>query len=42
MDETMDLIQKAHEGDKAARDKLVIENMGLMRWRICSRSGPSD
>lgn len=36
MDETMDLIQKAHEGDKAARDKLVIENMGLI-WSIVRR-----
>ena len=36
MDETMDLIQKAHEGDKAARDKLVVENMGLI-WSIVRR-----
>lgn len=36
MDETMDLIQKAHKGDKAARDKLVIENMGLI-WSIVRR-----
>lgn len=36
MDETMDLIQKAHEGDKAARDRLVIENMGLI-WSIVRR-----
>lgn len=36
MDETMDLIQKAHEGDKEARDKLVIENMGLI-WSIVRR-----
>ena len=30
MDETMNLIQMAHEGDKAARDRLVVENMGLI------------
>ena len=36
MDETMNLIQRAHEGDKAARDKLVVENMGLI-WSIVRR-----
>lgn len=33
MDETMALIDKAHQGDKAARDQLVVENMGLI-WSI--------
>ena len=49
MDETIRLIERAHQGDKTARDKLVTDNMGLvwsivrrlegaaMRWRICSR-----
>ncbi len=36
MDETMNLIQMAHEGDKAARDRLVVENMGLI-WSIVRR-----
>ena len=36
MDETMNLIQRAHEGDKAARDRLVVENMGLI-WSIVRR-----
>ncbi len=36
MDETMNLIQRAHEGDKTARDKLVVENMGLI-WSIVRR-----
>ena len=36
MDETMNLIQMAHEGDKAARDRLVVENMGLS-WSIVRR-----
>lgn len=30
MDETMNLIRRAHEGDKAARDRLVMDNMGLI------------
>ena len=36
MDETMDLIRMAHEGDKTARDRLVVENMGLI-WSIIRR-----
>lgn len=36
MDETMHLIQMAHEGDKTARDRLVVENMGLI-WSIVRR-----
>ncbi|MDO5551884.1 MAG: SigB/SigF/SigG family RNA polymerase sigma factor [Lachnospiraceae bacterium] len=36
MDETMNLIQMAHEGDKAARDRLITENMGLI-WSIVRR-----
>ena len=36
MDETMNLIQTAHDGDKAARDRLVVENMGLI-WSIVRR-----
>ena len=54
MEHTLALIEKAHEGDKAARDTLAEENMGLVwsmvrrlqtagwRWRICSRSAASD
>ena len=38
MDETMRLIQMAHEGDKAARDRLVEENVGLI-WSIVRRFG---
>lgn len=30
MDDTKELILKAHSGDKAARDRLVMENMGLV------------
>ena len=33
MNETMKLIQRAHEGDKEARDRLVAENIGLV-WSI--------
>ncbi|HIX15790.1 MAG TPA: RNA polymerase sporulation sigma factor SigF [Candidatus Hungatella pullicola] len=36
MDETMRLIEKAHQGDKEARDRLVTENMGLV-WSIVRR-----
>ncbi len=36
MDETMTLIESAHAGDKAARDKLVTDNMGLV-WSIVRR-----
>ena len=51
MEHTLALIEKAHEGDKAARGTLAEENMGLVwsmvrrlqtagwRWRICARSG---
>ena len=30
MDDTKELILRAHEGDKAARDRLVMENIGLV------------
>ena len=30
MDDTKELILRAHNGDKAARDKLVLENIGLV------------
>ncbi len=36
MDETMELIRKAHQGDKEARDRLVLDNMGLV-WSIVRR-----
>lgn len=36
MDETMALIESAHAGDKEARDKLVVDNMGLV-WSIVRR-----
>lgn len=36
MDETMTLIDRAHQGDKEARDQLVLENMGLI-WSIVRR-----
>ncbi|SEU26564.1 RNA polymerase sporulation-specific sigma factor [Lacrimispora sphenoides] len=36
MDETMRLIEMAHEGDKAARDRLVTDNFGLV-WSIVRR-----
>ncbi|QNM06789.1 RNA polymerase sporulation sigma factor SigF [Qiania dongpingensis] len=36
MDETMELIQSAHAGDKEARDRLVSENMGLI-WSVVRR-----
>ena len=36
MDETMRLIQMAHEGDKAARDQLVEDNVGLV-WSSVRR-----
>ena len=36
MDETMRLIRKTHEGDKEARDRLVMENVGLI-WSIVRR-----
>lgn len=36
MDRTLTLIEKAHQGDKAARDQLVEENMGLV-WSIVKR-----
>lgn len=38
MDETMKLIHMAHEGDKEARDRLVLENVGLI-WSIVRRFG---
>ncbi|MDY3770605.1 MAG: SigF/SigG family RNA polymerase sporulation sigma factor [Lachnospiraceae bacterium] len=34
--ETLELIKKAHEGDKAARDRIVNENVGLV-WSIVRR-----
>ena len=36
MDATMCLIEAAHQGDKDAREKLVVENMGLV-WSIVRR-----
>ena len=36
MDETLVLIEKAHQGDKAARDLLVEQNTGLV-WSIVRR-----
>ena len=36
MDETMNLIRMAHEGDKTARDRLVLDNVGLI-WSIVRR-----
>ena len=36
MDATMCLIEAAHQGDKEAREKLVVENMGLV-WSIVRR-----
>ena len=36
MDETMRLINMAHEGDKGARDQLVMDNVGLI-WSIVRR-----
>lgn len=36
MIDTMEYIKRAHEGDKAARDRLVVENMGLV-WSIARR-----
>lgn len=36
MDETMTLIDRAHKGDKGARDQLVLDNLGLI-WSIVRR-----
>ena len=36
MEETIRQIQNAHQGDKAARDRLVTENTGLV-WSIVRR-----
>lgn len=36
MDETMQLIEMAHNGDKTARDRLVMDNVGLV-WSIVRR-----
>ncbi len=36
MTDTMELIRRAHNGDKSARDRLVTENMGLV-WSIARR-----
>ena len=36
MDETMKLIEMAHGGDKAARERLVMDNVGLV-WSIVRR-----
>lgn len=38
MEETICLINQAHQGDKTARDRLVTENMGLV-WSIVRRFG---
>ena len=32
----MELLQRAHDGDKEARDRLVMENIGLV-WSIVKR-----
>ena len=36
MNHTKELIEMAHGGDKAAREKLIVENMGLI-WSIVKR-----
>ncbi|MBQ9765659.1 MAG: SigF/SigG family RNA polymerase sporulation sigma factor [Lachnospiraceae bacterium] len=36
MDATITLIEAAHQGDKVARERLVVENMGLV-WSIVRR-----
>ncbi len=36
MDETQRLIERAHGGDKAAREQLVVDNVGLV-WSIARR-----
>ena len=36
MDHTIDLIQKSHEGDEEAREKIVVDNMGLI-WSVVKR-----
>lgn len=36
MDHTKELIENAHNGDKNARDQLILENMGLI-WSIVKR-----
>ncbi len=36
VDETMTLIDRAHKGDKGAREQVVLENMGLI-WSIVRR-----
>ncbi len=36
MEETMELIKRAHQGDKEARDQLVLDNSGLV-WSIVRR-----
>ena len=36
MDETIRLIELAHKGDKEARDRLIMENVGLI-WSIVRR-----
>ena len=36
MDETIRLIKMAHEGDKEARETLVLDNVGLV-WSIVRR-----
>ncbi len=53
LDDVMAKIQKAHQGDKTARDQLVMDNMGwsgvscgglkdgAMNWKICFRSAVS-
>ena len=41
MEHTLALIEKAHEGDKAARDTLAEENMGLV-WSMVRRFAVPD
>lgn len=41
MDHTIALIQRSHEGDKAAREQLVEENVGLI-WCVVKRFMDED
>ena len=50
MEETATLIERSQAGDKAARERLIEENLGLVRhivkrfdmiWRTCFRSDVS-
>ena len=40
MERTLALIEQAHQGDKAARERLVEENLGLvLQWQEGSGDG---